>query len=532
MSNEYLNIGNVKFLKEDVDLQRTTTKMDGNKKINCVFLKNGTQLEFQDQNINNKAMVETGHYGDEGTYGKDNGTGFLFIDGLKVKGTDKSEFYHFWECTNWDVDTSRGGNDEIRAVGKTKHVTGVINADYSDKISFLNFDKQKWMSMNEGWFFKVGPQPEQQEIQQQQSQQQQSSQGSVHILQVGHLGWKKEVSYDKATGDKIEKSFNKDGRLMQLTRWHDKNGDKNFGSNEIKYVDKYEYTGDGKGKVKRSIDDDYKNTSKNDNCCDRIITFEFDSNRAENKVKKISEVKVSTNASWEKHNNKMSNIDKGRVVWSAQSNTNTNTNNNNTGKLSHEQLMAKLKNIDKSDGSSVAYAIKDIKANTNSLDEYFNTVEEWLKDDIKSIDKNPVGIGVDRKYELKNGETLWIGRNDKNEVSIAISRPKYQLQEMYQNGKLVMFHRPYKGCDGHGQGALQEQRERYEDTDGDGYADKHVIYHLDDYKEIIDSEETLPDINKMKQEAGNDGAKNFPILARLMYNLLNNGSNGKSPVCI
>ena len=525
MSNEYLNIGNVKFLKEDVDLQRTTTKMDGNKKINCVFLKNGTQLEFQDQNINNKAMVETGHYGDEGTYGKDNGTGFLFIDGLKVKGTDKSEFYHFWECTNWDVDTSRGGNDEIRAVGKTKHVTGVINADYSDKISFLNFDKQKWMSMNEGWFFKVGPQPEQQEIQQQQSQQQQSSQGSVHILQVGHLGWKKEVSYDKATGDKIEKSFNKDGRLMQLTRWHDKNGDKNFGSNEIKYVDKYEYTGDGKGKVKRSIDDDYKNTSKNDNCCDRIITFEFDSNRAENKVKKISEVKVSTNTNWEKHNNKMSNIDKGSVVWSAQSNTNTNTNNNNTGKLTHEQLMTKLKELKTTEGSQLAIGMGLIEKNATSIEDFDKTVEEWLKDDIVSKG----GFGSTVSWTFKNGEKLSYTSLLKD--SVEISRPKYNLFEHYNtDGKLTSFKRPYTG-----QNAKPGQLEEYIDSDGDGYADKHIILHLDSSKMsgfAIDSDETLPDINKMKQEAGNDGAKNFPILARLMYNLLNNGSNGKSPVCI
>lgn len=143
-----VKIGNVSFYKSDIKSTSVTYK--NGEKINCVWLNNGTKMQFKDQKADSRASVTTGYdAGNENKYG----TGFSNITGLSIEGTDKNDYYHIFNCQDYNVDVKDGKKDEVRIAGDTKNLNGTVNADVSDKVNFV--DTSKIMSMSEGFFMRT-----------------------------------------------------------------------------------------------------------------------------------------------------------------------------------------------------------------------------------------------------------------------------------------------------------------------------------------------------------------------------------------
>ncbi len=148
MSNtEKIMIGNVSFYSTDVKTSNVTYK--NGEKINCVFLKNGTKLEFKDQAADSNASVQMGY--DTGNNNK-YGTGFVGIKGLSIEGTQASDYYHLTNCDNYNINVENGGNDEVRIHNKNKDFNGTINADQGDNVTFSK--NSKFINMSEGFFIR------------------------------------------------------------------------------------------------------------------------------------------------------------------------------------------------------------------------------------------------------------------------------------------------------------------------------------------------------------------------------------------
>ncbi len=128
MSDNTIKIGGVKFNKADVKSSEVIVK-DG-KKVNSVFLQDGTHLEFPTQSAENKSSVTQGNH----TYsvpaykhGFNTRTGKMEMywtteqkedpsvkvtqlnrmTGAKITGTENEEHYHLNGCTNSEVDLSQ-----------------------------------------------------------------------------------------------------------------------------------------------------------------------------------------------------------------------------------------------------------------------------------------------------------------------------------------------------------------------------------------------------------------------------------------
>ena len=145
--SEQIKIGNVSFYSSDVKTSNVTYK--NGEKINCVFLKNGTKLEFKDQKADSKASVQMGYdSGNDNKYG----TGFIGIKGLSIEGSQSSDYYHLTNCDDYNINVENGGKDEVRIHDMSNKVNGTINADYDDKITFSHNDK--FINMNEGFFIR------------------------------------------------------------------------------------------------------------------------------------------------------------------------------------------------------------------------------------------------------------------------------------------------------------------------------------------------------------------------------------------
>ncbi len=130
-----IKIGGVKFNKADVKSSEVIVK-DG-KKINSVFLKDGTHVEFPNQSENNKSSVSqsnSAHYEPGAHVGFNPMTGnvgphisldkvedtsvkvtsFNRMTGAKITGTENEDCYYLNGCTNSEVDLSqKDGNQDI-----------------------------------------------------------------------------------------------------------------------------------------------------------------------------------------------------------------------------------------------------------------------------------------------------------------------------------------------------------------------------------------------------------------------------------
>lgn len=142
MSDNTIKIGGVKFNKADVKSSEVIVK-DG-KKVNSVFLQDGTHVEFPTQAEDNKSSVTQGNrtysqpvykYGYSVTSGKMGMhlttetkedpsvkvTKFNRMTGAKITGTENEEIYHLNGCTNSEVDVSQNDGKPDRVYEHSSH---------------------------------------------------------------------------------------------------------------------------------------------------------------------------------------------------------------------------------------------------------------------------------------------------------------------------------------------------------------------------------------------------------------------------
>ena len=146
-----ISIGNVSFYKSDVKESSVMYK-DG-QKLNCVFLNDGTKITFKDQKKDANASVEMGTYQDPTQLGNRRGTGFFGIQGLTIEGSNYDDYYHLFNCDDFNVDTKGGGHDEVRVFNNNgKHTNGVLKTDGNDRTS--TGDNPVIVNGSEGLFFR------------------------------------------------------------------------------------------------------------------------------------------------------------------------------------------------------------------------------------------------------------------------------------------------------------------------------------------------------------------------------------------
>ena len=137
-NNNSINIGGVSFTKTDV-VKSEQIKRDG-ETLNSVFLKDGTQITFPDQDAKNESKVTqqeevlTVHNGPQNYSYVETGnyfTGVERLSGGSIVGTDKKDNYTLKGCDNTTVDVSQ--NDHL-----------VDNVKVEDN----KFDKKSYASFN------------------------------------------------------------------------------------------------------------------------------------------------------------------------------------------------------------------------------------------------------------------------------------------------------------------------------------------------------------------------------------------------
>jgi len=142
MSDNIIKIGGVKFNKADVKSSEVIVK-DG-KKVNSVFLQDGTHVEFPNQSEDNKSSVSqniSSHYKPGGHIGFNPITGdvgphismdkvqnpsvkvthFNRISGAKITGTENEEKYYLNGCTNSEVDLSQNDGKSDKVYENSSH---------------------------------------------------------------------------------------------------------------------------------------------------------------------------------------------------------------------------------------------------------------------------------------------------------------------------------------------------------------------------------------------------------------------------
>ncbi len=142
MSDNTIKIGGVKFNKADVKSSEVIVK-DG-KKINSVFLQDGTHVEFPTQSEENNSTVTQGNrkYSQPAyKYGYNPATGKMGMHmttelkedpsvkvttlnrmtGAKITGTENEEIYHLNGCTNSEVDLSQNDGKSDRVYENSSH---------------------------------------------------------------------------------------------------------------------------------------------------------------------------------------------------------------------------------------------------------------------------------------------------------------------------------------------------------------------------------------------------------------------------
>ena len=146
-----INIGNVSFYKSDV--QESSVEYKNGEKINCVFLSDGTKITFKDQKADANASVEMGVYGGPTQLENKRGAGFFGIQGLTIEGSNYDDYYHLFNCDDFNVDTRGGGHDEVRVFNNNgKNANGELKTDGNDRTS--TDDNPKITNNSEGFFIR------------------------------------------------------------------------------------------------------------------------------------------------------------------------------------------------------------------------------------------------------------------------------------------------------------------------------------------------------------------------------------------
>lgn len=120
-----ISIGNVQFSSKDV--QYYTVNFNENEKVNSVLLKNGTKLNFKDQDPKGLQSVRCGKLNESGEPYEM--SMFMGIKGLSIEGSERKDSYHLYHCDDYNVDTRGGGKDKINLIDSTR---GKVRADEND----------------------------------------------------------------------------------------------------------------------------------------------------------------------------------------------------------------------------------------------------------------------------------------------------------------------------------------------------------------------------------------------------------------
>lgn len=150
MSDETLMIGNVQFNKDQVKSHTVSRNMLG-EKINTVFMKDGTKIEFTDQLITDPNKLPSVMMGRDGTMNNPPlGIKFSNFESGKVTGTSGQDYYYM-DNSRLTVDVADGDNNDIvKTVGRRGDKQPVtIFKDSGDKEINIDLDKG-FINMNEG----------------------------------------------------------------------------------------------------------------------------------------------------------------------------------------------------------------------------------------------------------------------------------------------------------------------------------------------------------------------------------------------
>lgn len=120
-----ISIGNVQFRRKDV--QSYTVNFNENEKVNSVLLKNGTKLNFKDQDPKGLKSVSCGKSNENGEPYEM--SMFMGIKGLSIEGSERKDSYNLYHCDDYNVDTRGGGKDKINLIDSTR---GKVRADEND----------------------------------------------------------------------------------------------------------------------------------------------------------------------------------------------------------------------------------------------------------------------------------------------------------------------------------------------------------------------------------------------------------------
>lgn len=149
MTDEIQMIGNVQFYKSDISKTSVSTNVFG-EKINTVFMKDGTKIEFSDQQITDPKKMPSVMMGRDGAVNNaPNGIKFSNFGFGKVSGTPNKDYYYF-ENSGLAVNVADGDNaDTMKVVHRRGENTPLIFKDSGDKQ--INVDTSNGVfNMNEG----------------------------------------------------------------------------------------------------------------------------------------------------------------------------------------------------------------------------------------------------------------------------------------------------------------------------------------------------------------------------------------------
>ena len=149
MADEIQMIGNVQFYKSDIAKSSVRTNVLG-EKINTVFMKDGTKIEFSDQQITDPKKMPSVMMGRDGAVNNaPQGIKFSNFGSGKVSGTPNKDYYYF-ENSGLTVNVAEGDNaDTMKVVHRSGEKTPLIFKDPSDRK--VNVDTNNGVfNINEG----------------------------------------------------------------------------------------------------------------------------------------------------------------------------------------------------------------------------------------------------------------------------------------------------------------------------------------------------------------------------------------------
>lgn len=153
MTDEIQMIGNVQFYKSDISKTSVSINVFG-EKINTVFMKDGTKIEFSDQQITDPKKMPSVMMGRDGAVNNaPEGIKFSNFGSGRVSGTPNKDYYYF-ENSGLAVNVADGDNsDTLRVVHHRGEKTPLIFKDSGDKQVNVDLDNGL-INMNEGLWFR------------------------------------------------------------------------------------------------------------------------------------------------------------------------------------------------------------------------------------------------------------------------------------------------------------------------------------------------------------------------------------------